>query len=228
LKQSKTPPNKEGSHISRDLLRNKLPILEKLISLALPRRSKYPLSVKLRAISFFLFSQASIRAVAALCDIPHNTLLYWIKQLALFFSRIPTLKKADVIGIDETKIRWKRKGRHLYVWIVLDLKTKEVLEVEVTKRRDSEVAMKLVLENGLSSREIVTDRGPWYNWLDLWEYGCHRKERFGRRSLVERAIRWLKERLSGSLMFRSGDIEYIRGVIKLIHFLKLSQLSCLI
>jgi len=28
---------------------------------------------------------------------------------------------------------------------------------------------------------------------------------------VERAIRWIKERLSGSLMFRSENIEYIKG-----------------
>ena len=54
----------------------------------------------------------------------------------------------------------------------------------------------------------------------------HVRERFGRRSLVERTMRWLKERLMGSLLLRSENLKYIEGVIKLIFFLKLGELSC--
>ena len=52
------------------------------------------------------------------------------------------------------------------------------------------------------------------------------KEGFGRRSIVERAMRWLKERLMGSLLLRSENLKYIEGMIKLVYFLKLAELSC--
>ena len=109
--------------------------------------------------------------------------------------------------------------------MVVDLESGEVLEVEVSRGRDSRTAMKLILEKDLSSRERVTDRGLCEE-LDGWEYAIHVKERFGRRSLVERAMRWLKERLMGSLLLSSENLEYLGGLIKLIYFLKLPELSC--
>ena len=206
------------------LLRNKLPLLEKLIKLALPRSTKYPLQLKKMSEAPSLKLPLELLLLSL---IYHITPSFISLSNSLFFLNIPTLKKANVIGIDERMIRWKRKGSHLYVWVVVDLERKEVLEVKVSRDRDGRIAMKLILERGLSSREIVTDRGPWYNWLDGWEYAIHVKERFGRRSLVERAMRWLKERLIGSLLLRSENLEYIEGMIKLIYFLKLAELSCL-
>ena len=45
---------------------------------------------------------------------------------------------------------------------------------------------------------------------------------------MERAMRWLKERLMGSLLLRSENLEYIEGMIRLVYFLKLAELSCLV
>ncbi len=49
------------------------------------------------------------------------------------------------------------------------------------------------------------------------------EERFARRSLVERAIMWLKKGLMGSLLLRSEDLGYLGGLINLIYFLKLQN-----
>ena len=103
----------------------------------------------------------------------------------------------EAVAVDETKL--KVNGRHVYVWIAIDVKTKEIITVSVSIGRssfDAYLFLKSVRGKCLNRAKLYTDKGPWYNkWTcRMFE---HIREKFGRRNPIEQWFSLLKKRTRG-------------------------------
>ena len=81
------------------------------------------------------------------------------------------------------------------------MKTKEVIGGRSEQGEGQQDSYEADTGWRVKQQERVRDRGRGV------EYALHVKEGFGRRSIVERVMRWLKERLIGNLLLRS---EYLK------------------
>jgi len=89
-----------------------------------------------------------------------------------------------------------------FIWFIVDLEAKRIVDVHLTVNgRAAYDVMNAVKQIGLSV-EYVHDGGPWSNleWMSV----NHRRERFGRRSIVEQAFRSLKHRIKRFIHFRGS------------------------
>jgi len=107
----------------------------------------------------------------------------------------PQKKKRRLIAVDETKL--KIEELQVFVWIAVDVDTREVLSVRPSRGRSSLDAysfLRGVLKYCENKPEFVVDKGPWYPWA-FQRLGLRfRQERFGERSVVESVFSLLKRR----------------------------------
>ena len=156
-------------------LRNKKPIRDKVVSALL--------------YGFGLSSRKTKPFVKA----SHVSVLDWYRRLSQAVGRIrPQYREA--IAVDETKLRVK--GKYVYVWVAMDIKTREVIAVRVSLSRSSLEAyffLSNVRRRCLNRARLITDKGPWYNGWTCRGFK-HEHRTFGERNCVEQWFGLLKRR----------------------------------
>jgi len=107
----------------------------------------------------------------------------------------PSKKHRRLIAVDETVV--KVNGYRCYLWAAIDVDSREVLAVYISRGRsmlNALIFLKRVLKACENNPVIVVDRGPWYPWtlkrLEI-EY-FH--ETFGERNRIERWFRKTKRK----------------------------------
>nr|AAV87867.1 putative transposase [Sulfolobus sp. K00 8-41] len=136
----------------------------------------------------------SLRRVEDLFHVPKNTVQYYWRKLANYFSP-PSC--SGHYAVDETKIRVVN-GLLYWLWVVRDLNTGKVIAVRLSKTRSGlDVILlfkgkRIRLEKTIN---ILPDGGPWYNKLSTLGVK-HEHVTFGKKNLVEQVVRSLKLRLA--------------------------------
>jgi transposase-like protein len=105
-------------------------------------------------------------------------------------------KKRKYVAVDETKI--KINGEIAFIWGAIDVKTSEILALEVSWQRSGANALwflKDVLDKCSSKKEvqILTDGAGWYPWACRILHITHKKVVGGKRNKIERWWRTFKE-----------------------------------
>jgi len=127
-------------------------------------------------------------------DISHESIRKWYHKTDTIFSVKTSYR--ELIAVDETKI--KINGRLYILWAAIDVHSREVLGIWVTKGRASIEAysfLKYILKKCINKPKILVDGGPWYkpalNRLDVeWEHVT-----FGLRNPIEQWFFILKHRI---------------------------------
>ena len=91
----------------------------------------------------------------------HESIRRWYHKTNSIFSAQRVYR--DVIAVDETKV--KINGRLFILWAAIDINSREVLGVWVTKGRASIEAysfLKFILKSCVNQPKILVDGGPWY------------------------------------------------------------------
>lgn len=101
------------------------------------------------------------------------------------------------IAVDETKL--KVHGQHLFVWVAIDVDSREVLAVDDGWQRSimnaEHILKKALRRSCLNKPLILVDKGPWYRDA-LQSLGLKWKHvTRGMRNRIERWFRTLKERI---------------------------------
>ena len=127
-------------------------------------------------------------------EISHYAIRKWYHRVYTIF----TVKKAyrEIIAVDETKV--KINGKPYILWAAIDIQTREILGIWVTKGRASIEAysfLRYVLNKCVNRPKILVDGGPWYklalNRLNIdWEHIT-----FGLRNPIEQWFFLLKHRI---------------------------------
>ena len=158
-------------------LRNKKPVKDKVVSALL-----YALGLSSRKTK--LFVKAS-----------HVSVLDWYRRLSQAIGRVQP-KHREAIAVDETKL--KVNGKQVYIWVAMDVETREILEVRVTLSRSRQACLFLskVRKKCLNRAKLITDKGPWYNSWTCRMFR-HVRERFGDRNCIEQWFGLLKRRTRG-------------------------------
>lgn len=174
-------------------LRNKKPVKDKVVSALLYRFGLSSRKTK-------LFIKAS-----------HISVLDWYRRLSQTIGRIqPTYREA--VAVDETKL--KVNGRQVYIWVAMDVKTREILEVRVALSRSSLETyffLSKVRKKCLNRARLITDKGPWYNSWTCRMFK-HEHQTFGERNCVEQWFGLLKRRTS--LFYNNINAKSIDSGIK--------------
>jgi len=107
----------------------------------------------------------------------------------------PSKKLRGLVAVEETVV--KVNGYRCYLWAAIDVDSREVLAIYVSRGRsmlNALIFLKRVLKACENKPVIVVDRGPWYPWT-LKRLGIeYFHETFGERNRIERWFRKLKER----------------------------------
>jgi len=137
----------------------------------------------------------SLRASSSKYGFSHVTLWRYWHQLKHSLKHF----KVRAVAMDETGFKYM--GQKLFVWFLVDMEGKLLVDVHLTvNSRTAYDVLSITRQLGLDV-EYVHDGGSWYKALD-WVGARHRRERFGRRSLVEYAFRSLKHRIKRFNCFR--------------------------
>ncbi|PUA31122.1 MAG: hypothetical protein B9J98_07750 [Candidatus Terraquivivens tikiterensis] len=113
------------------------------------------------------------------------------------FSKLysPSKRNRRLVAIDEAVV--KINGYRCHLWAAIDVDSREVLAVYVSRGRsmlNALIFLKRVLKACDNKPVIVVDRGPWYQYA-LKRLGIeYFHETFGQRNKIERFFREIKER----------------------------------
>jgi len=173
------------------------------------RRNKIPPEKKIKAVELYLRG-LSYRQVAEILEISHTTVWETVQKLAktIYQPKLLAVKKhRKFIAVDETVI--KINGEKRFLWVAIDVESKEVLAIWVTTTRNWRIArdfILVVLESCENQPVFLVDGGAWYKSafksLGL-KFVC---VTFGLRNSVERWFRTVKEQTKRFWNnFRSGD-----------------------
>jgi len=161
------------------------------------RRNKKDVELKILAALLYFFG-LSLRKTSEFLslfeEISHESVRIYYHRLKKVLKQ-PRKKKRRLVAIDETKIKLEKK--QIFVWVAVDVDTKECLAIWASESRGSfeaYVFLREVLKYCENKPEIVVDRGFWYLWA-LKRLGLkYRHETFGDRNAVEGFFSRLKER----------------------------------
>ena len=126
----------------------------------------------------------------------HVSVLEWYRRLSQAIGRIQP-KYREAVAVDETKL--KVNGKQVYVWVAIDIETKEVLGVRASLSRSSLEAylfLSQVRKKCLNRARLITDKGPWYNSWTCRMFR-HEHQTFGERNCIEQWFGLLKGRTRG-------------------------------
>jgi len=131
------------------------------------KRNKKKVEIKvLAALLYFL--GLSLRKVSEILSefesISHEAVREYYRRIKEVINK-PEKKERRLVAIDETII--KLKDKQIYVWVAIDVDTKECLAVWVSKGRNRIEAytfLKQMLKYCENKPEIVVDKAPWYRW----------------------------------------------------------------
>lgn len=172
-------------------------LINRISNLKIFKRNKVPFKNKVYGTLLY-FLGLSYRKIGYLLKVSHEAVRLWWRALKVLFKQ-PKKKKRKEIAVDETKL--KLHGRQIYVWAAIDIKTKEILAIDVTKGRsslDTLLFIKKVLLTCTNKPIIHVDGGPWYPWGIRRAGAIYKRTRGGVRNLIEQWFKLLKSR---TLMF---------------------------
>jgi transposase-like protein len=142
-----------------------LPRLEELLkskNIFVRNRKK----IKTRSLGILLYHYGlSLRKCKTILssfeEISHEAIRKWYHRVYTIF----TVKKIyrEIIAVDETKV--KINGKLYILWAAIDIQTREILGIWVTKGRASIEAysfLRYVLNKCVNRPKILVDGGPWY------------------------------------------------------------------
>jgi len=119
---------------------------------------------------------------------------YWYKQFSELF--VIGCKERRAIALDETKV--KLEGKQVYLWTAVDVDTKEVIAVYLSRIRcglDTYSFLKKVLQFCDGKPLVIGDKATWYPWA-IQRLGLQFKhETFGERNAVEQWYSPFKHRV---------------------------------
>jgi transposase-like protein len=119
---------------------------------------------------------------------------YWYKQFRELFA--VGCKDRRAFALDETKV--KLEGKQVYLWTAVDVDTKEVIMVYLSRTRcglDTYSFLKKVLRFCLNKPLAIGDKATWYPWA-IQRLGLKFKhETFGERNAVEQWYSPFKHRV---------------------------------
>jgi putative transposase len=121
----------------------------------------------------------------------------WVRQFQEvkdWIEEVPTVKR-EIVAVDETKI--KVNGKEAFFWCAIDVKTREILAVEVSWQRSGLNAIWFLKEvrNKCSNKDvlIITDGAGWYPWACRHLKLKHERVKGGLRNKIERWFRSFKD-----------------------------------
>ena len=161
------------------------------------KRNKKDIKLKiLAAILYYL--GISLRKTSSFMTIfqrmSHEAVRTYYRRLKTAIQP-PQKKKRRLIAIDETKL--KIEELQVFVWVAVDVDTREVLTVQLSRGRsslDAYLFLRRVLKYCENKPEFVVDKGPWCPWAFQRLGLKFKQERFGERSVVESVFSVLKRR----------------------------------
>lgn len=119
---------------------------------------------------------------------------YWYKQFKELF--VVSCKDRRAIALDETKVKLEK--RCVYLWTSVDVDTKEVVSIYLSKTRsslDTYSFLKHVLRFCTDKPLVIGDKATWYPWA-IQRLGLRFKhETFGQRNAVEQWYSPFKHRV---------------------------------
>jgi transposase-like protein len=119
----------------------------------------------------------------------------WVKAFSSKINLTVEKKDRKLIAVDESCI--KRNGQRLYIWLAIDVNSKELLSYHVSVYRNSIEAyyfLKKALATCSNKPIVLVDSAPWYNHAFQRLHVDYFQQTFGRRNAVERLFRYVKER----------------------------------
>lgn len=103
-------------------------------------------------------------------------------------------KRISQFIIDETQI--KVGSEHLWLWIVIEPKTRAILRTKISKERNMFVAERLLLDivEEYGRHPVTTDGGTWYPQACKFLKVDHNLHSFYEKSIIERTMQYIKDR----------------------------------
>ena len=193
-----------------------------LFSALKPFRRNKTLEKKIRAAELYL-KGLSYRQAARILRINHTTVWETVQKLveSVYTPKILAVRKQrNFIAVDETVI--KINGEKRYLWVAIDVESREVLAVWITSTRNWWIArdfLLVVLKSCEGRPVFLVDGGPWYEsaFKSLGLDFVH--VTFGPRNSVERWFRTVKERTRRFWNnFRSKDWRRVHRFVFLFAF----------
>jgi putative transposase len=179
-----------------------IPILRFFKKLNIFKRNKKPFELKVFT-SMLYVSFGSVRKVSkfvssTLGKISKSSVHDCFRNFAEKVEFVRELKPKEyrIVAIDETVI--KVNGKCWYVWLAVDVETKELVTFHVSRSRTDLEARLFLLRLKTRCKGklplILVDKGPWYR-ESLSRLGFEFKhETFSKRNAVERVFGYLKQR----------------------------------
>lgn len=161
------------------------------------RRRRKDIQLKVLAVLLYhlglSYRQVKL-AISGLESVSHEAIRKWNHMLGLDIGNIERRERCS-IAIDETKI--KISGRWHYLWAAIDLDTKEILAIHLSRGRaciDAMIFLRKALRYCSNKPIVYVDGGPWYRW-PLKRLGIPFKHKtFGERATIEQWFSQLKHR----------------------------------
>jgi len=147
-----------------------------------------------------------------------GSLRIWKDRFSKLYN--PSKKCRRLVAVDETVV--KVNGYRCYLWAAIDVDSREVLAIYVSRGRsmlNALIFLRRVLRTCENKPVIVVDRGPWYPWA-LKRLGLeYFHETFGERNRIERWFRKLKERTKRFNNINTKTVKYVEETAKAIALL---------
>ena len=171
-------------------------LLKALRGSGLFRINRFSLRLKVRAALLYMagLSYRDITYVLRVVPCSREAVRLWVEKLERVAVNVEA-KHRRAVAVDEAKV--KANGERCYVWAAVDVDTRELLAVWVSRRRNilhAEAFLRKVLKACTNKPLTLVDKGPWYPEAlqALGPEWMHRT--FGERNRVERWFRTMKAR----------------------------------
>jgi len=161
------------------------------------KRNKRNVETKILGVLFYhrgLSYRDTGKILGVIEPASYEAVHYWYKQFRELF--VVCCKERRTFAIDETKV--KLEGKQVYLWTAVDVDTKEVIAVYLSRTRcglDTYSFLKKVLRFCSNKPLVIGDKATWYPWA-IKRLGLRFKhETFGERNAVEQWYSPFKHRV---------------------------------
>jgi transposase-like protein len=146
----------------------------------------------------------------------------WVQQWQSITDWIDTVPKRrrKIIAIDETKI--KVNGKTAFFWAAIDVKTRELVAIEVSWQRNGAIAkwfIQDILKKCTNKPKIISDGAGWYPWACRHIGVEHERVRGGQRNYIERFYKtfkqWAKKFNKNFIVRFNDNLEKVKEKISL-------------
>lgn len=170
-------------------------------NLNLWKRQRIPFELKAEAVGLVLVGFSLADAASYLKwkghPVKRQNVGVWVRQFQEarnWIDDVP-VRRRNIVAVDETKI--KVNGKEAFFWSAIDVKTNEILGIEISWQRAGLNAiwfLKTVKEKCSNKNVLmITDGAGWYPWACRHLGLRHRRVKGGLRNKIERWFRTFKD-----------------------------------